>query len=98
MLHKFRVFKIRVSYKKIFHYSGVFESYIDVLKLYSGVFLQFFFFLSIRFRELYSNVFKLYSNVFKPYSGIFLQFMKIESLKFDFHMNFFPHHTHPLTN
>ena len=98
MLHRFRVFKIRVSYKKNFHYSGVFESYIDVLKFYSGVFLQFFFFLSIRFRELYSNVFKLYSNVFKPYSSIFLQFMKIESLKLDFHMNFFPHHTHPLTN
>ena len=46
----------------------------------------------------YSGVFKLYSDVLKPYSGIFLQFMEIESLKLDFHVDFFPHQTHPLTN
>ena len=38
---------------------------------------------------LYSGVFKSYSDVFKPYSGVFLQFMKIESLKLDFHIDFF---------
>ena len=27
-----------------------------------------------------------------------MQFMEIESLKLDFHVDFFPHHTHPLTN
>ena len=35
--------------------------------------------------------------VLKPYSSIFLQFMEIESLKLDFHVDFFPHHTHPIT-
>ena len=48
--------------------------------------------------EPYSGVFKPYSDVLKPYSGVFLQFMEIKSLKLDFHMNFFSHHTHPLTN
>ena len=47
---------------------------------------------------IYSGVFKPYSDVFKPYSGVFLQFMKIESLKLDFHADFFQHRTHPLTN
>ena len=41
--------------------------------------------------EPYSGVFKPYSDVFKPYSGVFLQFMEIESLKLDFHVNFFSH-------
>ena len=47
---------------------------------------------------IYSGVFKSYSDVFKPYSGVFLQFMEIESLKLYFHVDFFPHCTHPLTN
>ena len=58
--------------KKNFTYSGVFKPYNDVLKPYSGVFLQnFFFFISSRFREPYSGVFKPYSDVLKPYSGFF---------------------------
>ena len=83
--------------QKNFTYSGVFKPYSDVLKPYSGVFLQNFF-ISTRFREPYSGVFKLYSDVLKPYSSVFLQFMKIESLKLDFQVDFFPHQTHPLTN
>ena len=39
--------------------------------------------------ESYSGVFKPYSEVLKPYSGIFMQFMEIESLKLDFHIDFF---------
>ena len=88
--------------KKIFPYSGVFKPYSDVLKPYSGVFPQkkkkFKWSPHIRFREPYSGVFNPYSDVFKPYSSVFLQFMEIESLKLDFHMDFFPHQTHPLTN
>ena len=44
------------------------------------------------------QVWEPYSGVFKPYSGVFLQFMEIESLKLDFHVDFFQHRTHPLTN
>ena len=98
MPHRSRVFKTRVSCKKKFPYSGVFKPYSDVLKPYSGIFLQIFFFISTRFKEPYSGVFKPYSDVLKPYSGVFLQFMEIESLKLDFYVDFFPHHTHPLTN
>ena len=89
MPHRSRVFKTRVLCKKIFTYSSVFKPYSDVLKLYSGVFLQKNF-ISTRFRETYSGVFKPYSDVFKPYSGVFLQFMDIESLKLDFYVDFFP--------
>ena len=32
------------------------------------------------------------------FCNVFLQFMEIESLKLDFHVDFFPYHTHPLTN
>ena len=103
MPHRSRVFRTRVLCKKNFTYGGVFNPYSDVLKPYSGVFLQFFF--KVSCLEPYSGVFKPYSGVFKhysdvlnPYSDIFLQFMKIESLKPDFHVNFFLHHTHPLTN
>ena len=46
-------------------------------------------FVSTRFRGPYSGVFKPYSDVLKPYSSIFLQFMEIESLKLDFHIDFF---------
>ena len=74
--------------KKKFTYSSVFKPYSDVLKPYSGVFLQKIF-ISIRFREPYSGVFKPYSDVLKPYSNVFLQFMEIESLKLDFHVDFF---------
>ena len=88
MPYRSRVFKTRVSCKKIFPYSGVFKPYSDVLKPYSGVFLQNFF-ISTRFREPYSGVFKSYSDVLKLYSGVFLQFMEIESLKLDFHVDFF---------
>ena len=73
--------------QKNFTYSGIFKPYSDVLKPYSDVFLQKNF--STRFREPYSDVFKPYSDVFKPYSGVFLHFMKIESLKLDFHVDFF---------
>ena len=48
------------------------------------------------FREPYSGVFKPYSGVFKPYSDVlkpyndvFLQFMELESLKLEFHVDFF---------
>ena len=84
MPYRSRVFKTRVLCKKNFPYNGV-------LKPYSSVFLQFFFFISTRFREPYSGVFKSYSDVLKLYSGIFLQFMEIEYLKLDFHMDFFFH-------
>ena len=46
----------------------------------------------------YSGVLKPYSGVLKPYSGIFMHFMELESLKLDFHVDFFPHQTHHLTN
>ena len=82
-------------------YSDVFKPYSDVLKPYSGVFLQFFFISVIthtRFWEPYSCVFKPCGDVLKPYSGVFLQFIEIESLKLNFHVDFFPHQPHPLTN
>ena len=94
MPHRSRVFKTRVPCKKNFPYSGVFNPYSDVLKSYSGVFLQNFFYKwspHTRFREPYSDV-------LKPYSGVFLQFMELESLKLDFHVDFFPHQTHHFTN
>ena len=47
-----------------------------------------------KFRESYSGVFKPYSDVLKPYNSIFLQFMELESLKLDFHVNFF--HSKPI--
>ena len=62
--------------------------YSDVLKPYSDVFLQKKI-LTTRFGEPYSDVFKPYSDVLKPYSGVFLQFMELESLKLDFHVDFF---------
>ena len=46
-------------------------------------------FLSTKFSGPYSGVFKSYSDVLKPYSSFFLQFMEIESLKLDFHIDFF---------
>ena len=84
MPHRSRVFKTRVLCKKNFSYSGVFKSYNDVLKPYSGVFLQKFY----KYKP-YSGVFKPYSDILKPYSSVFLQFMKIESLKLNFHVDFF---------
>ena len=86
--HRSRVFKTRVLCKKNFTYSSVFKPYSDVLKIYSDVFLKIFF-VSNRFRGPYSGVFKPYSDVLKPYNGVFLQFMEIESLKLDFHIDFF---------
>ena len=91
MPHRSRVYKTRFLCKIFFTYSGVFKPYSDVLNPYSSVFLQIFFFISTRFREPYSGIFKPYNDVLKPYSGVFLQFMEIESLKLDFHVNFFPH-------
>ena len=84
--------------QKNFTYSGVFKPYSDILKPYSVVFLQKKKIYKYQFWEPYSGVFKPYSDVLKSYSGVFLQFMEIESLKLDFHVDFFPHHTHPLTN
>ena len=69
-------------------YSRVFKPYSDILKPYSGVFLQKKTY-EYQVWEPYSGVSKSYSDVFKPYSGVFLQFMEIESLKLDFHVNFF---------
>ena len=40
--------------------------------------------------ESYSGVFKPYSDVLCPYSGVLIQFMKIESLRLDFQLDFFP--------
>ena len=99
MPHKSRVFKTRVLCKKNFTYSGVFKPYSDVLKPYNGGFRpkkkkNY----KYQVWEPYSGVFKPYSNVFKSYNGVFLQFLEIESLKLDFHVDFFPHRTHPLTN
>ena len=82
MPQRSRVFKTRVLCKKNFTYSGVFKPYSDVLKSYSGIFLQKIF-ISTRFREPYSGI-------FRSYSDVFLQFMEIESLKLDFHVDFFP--------
>ena len=96
MPHRSRVFKTRVLCKKSFTYSGVFKPYSDVLNLYSGVFLQKIY--KYQVREPYSGIFKPYSDVFKLYNGVFLQFMENESLKLDFHVDFFPHHIHHLTN
>ena len=62
--------------------------YSDILKLYSGVFLPK---KNYKYQvwEPCCGVFKPYSDVLKPYSGIFLQFMEIESLKLNFHVDFF---------
>ena len=87
MPHRSRVFKTRVLCKKSFTYSGVFKPYSDVLNLYSGVFLQKIY--KYQVREPYSGIFKPYSDVFKLYNGVFLQFMENESLKLDFHVDFF---------
>ena len=95
MPHRSQVFKTRILCKKNSTYSGIFKPYSDVLKSYSGVFLPK---KKNQVWEPYSGVFKPYSDIFKPYSGVFLQFMEIESLKLDFHVHFFPHRTHPLTN
>ena len=64
---------------KVSHRSRVFKTRVLCKKnfTYSSVF------------KPYSDVFKPYSDVLKPYSGVFLQFMQIESLKLDFHINFF---------
>ena len=89
MPHRSRVFKTRVLCKKKFTYSGVFNPYSDIFNPYNSVFLQ---------KKFYKyQVWEPYSSVFKSYSGVFLQFMEIESLKLDFHVDFFPHHTHPIT-
>ena len=69
MPHRSRVFKTRVLCKKNFPYSGVFNSYSDVLKPYSGVFLQKFY----KYKP-YSGVFKPYSDVLKPYSNVFCNY------------------------
>ena len=97
MPHRSRVFKTWVLCKKNFTCSGVFKPYSDVLKPYSSVFLQKKIY-KYQVWEPYSGVFKPYSDILKPYSSIFLQFIEIESLKLDFHVDFFPHHTHPITN
>ena len=97
MPHRSRVFKTQVLCKKNFTYSGVFKPYSDVLKSYSGVFLQKKIY-KYQVWEPYNGVFKPYNDVLKSYSGVFMQFIEIESLKLDFHVDFFLHHTHPITN
>ena len=87
----------QVLCKKKFTYSGVFKPYSDVLKPYNDVFLQKKIY-KYQVWEPYSDVFKPYNDVLKPYSGVFMQFIEIESLKLDFYVNFFPHHTPPITN
>ena len=88
MSHRSWVFKTRVLWKKNFTYSGIFKPYSDVLKPYSGVFLQKKIY-KYQVWEPYSGILKPYSGVLKPYSDVFLQFMEIESLKLNFHVNFF---------
>ena len=67
-------------------YSGVFKPYNDVLKPYSGVFLQKNFISPhIGFKEPYSGVFKPYSDVLKPYSGV----LELDFPKNEFHAFFF---------
>ena len=97
MLHKSQVFKTRVLCKKNFTYSGIFKPYSDVLKPYRSVLLQKKFY-KYQVWEPYNGIFKPYSDVLKLYSSVFLQFMEIESLKLDFHVDFFPHHIHHFTN
>ena len=69
----------RLGSVKVSHRSRVFKTRVLCKKnfTYSSVF------------KPYSDVFKPYSDVLKPYSGVFLQFMQIESLKLDFHIDFF---------
>ena len=71
--------------------NGVFKPQSDVLKPYSGVFLQKKKIYKYQVWEPYSGVFKPYSDVLCPYSGVLIQFMKIESLRLDFQLDFFPH-------
>ena len=97
MPHRSRVFKTWVLCKNFFTYSAVFKPYSDVLNPYSGIFLQKKIY-KYQVWEPYSGVFKPYSGVLKPYNDVFLQFMEIESLKLDFHVDFFLHHTYHLTN
>ena len=89
--------KLEFYAKKNVTYSGVFKPFSDVLKPYSGIFLQKKFY-KYQVWEPYSGVFKSYSDILRPYSGVFMQFMEIKFLKLDFHVDFFPHHTHLLTN
>ena len=78
----------QVLCKKKFTYSGVFKPYSDVLKPYNDVFLQKKIY-KYQVWEPYSDVFKPYNDVLKPYSGVFMQFIEIESLKLNFHVDFF---------
>ena len=67
-------------------YSGVFNPYSDVLKSYSGVFLQKKFDKShTGFKEPYNGVFKPYSDILKPYSGV----LELDFPKIEFHAIFF---------
>ena len=67
-------------------YSGVFKPYNDVLKSYSGVFLQKKFISPhTGFKEPYSGVFKPYSDILKPYSGV----LELDFPKIVFHAFFF---------
>ena len=64
--------KLEFYAKKNVTYSGVFKPFSDVLKPYSGIFLQKKFY-KYQVWEPYSGVFKPYNDVLKPYSGVFLQ-------------------------
>ena len=67
-------------------YSNVFKPYSDVLKSYSGVFLQKFFISPhTGFKEPYSSIFKPNSDVLKPYNGV----LELDFLKIKFHAFFF---------
>ena len=67
-------------------YSGIFKPYIDVLKFYSGVFLQKKFISPhTGFKESYNGVFNPYSDVLKPYSGV----LELDFPKIEFHAIFF---------
>ena len=90
MPQRSQVFKTRVLCKKNFTYSGVFKLYSDVLKSYSGIFLQKNF-ISTRFREPYSGI-------FRPYSDVFFAIYGNRVFKTRFSCKFFSRHTHPLTN
>ena len=99
MPHRSQVFKTRVSSKKNFPPIVAFLSLtVTFLSLIAVFSCQKKKFINTRFREPYSGVFKPYSDVLNPYNVVFLQFMETESLKLDFHVDFFPHQTLPLTN
>ena len=88
MPHRSRVFKTRVLCKKkispILAFSSLTVTFLNPIAAFSCKKK----FISTRFGSPIV-VFLSPIVVLKPYSSIFLQFMEIESLKLDFHIDFF---------